>query len=510
MKWYGMVAIAVVVVAALGGVVYMGINTDKFVKEKHTKTTDIKSTVIQSSQKAEMKDLNNSDGLDQLISKADTVYHVEYNYVESLRIYEQVIEIQSANIVALNGAGYSLVKLNQNVDAIEYFDTVLSIDGVNAPARVGIGNALYNMDKPDEAVYHYTQALLQSDTDIDAMMGMAASTFDLERYGETVLWVDKILEMDPDNSSAISIQVNLKLKNITEQDIDLAATKLLGIAYSPYRAGQSPITGPHPSVDDIENDIRFISSVTDRIRVYGLDGNNQHVPEIAKKYGLKVAVTLLLTGDDASDQAKIERGILIANEHPDTIYTLIVENEGLYRGTLNEEQIISYLIQITEKLNSEITITIAEPSYIWLQHPKIAKYVDYVMIHHYSYWGGIEINNATGKVFDAYYEVRDTFGKDVVIGETGWPSGGRNVNQAVPSPENQQKFVSEFREIADARDIDYFVFEAFDEKWKLEEVFDSGGSNNAENHWGLFYENGTMKEYLDDVIPSLQHVTTRK
>ena len=71
------------------------------------------------------------------------------------------------------------------------------------------------------------------------------------------------------------------------------------------------------------------------------------------------------------------------------------------------------------------------------------------MIHYYSYWGGIEISNATGKVFDAYYEVRDTFGKDVVIGETGWPSGGRNVNQAVPSPENQQQFVREFREIAD-------------------------------------------------------------
>ena len=165
MKWYWMATI-VVVVAILGSIVYVGINADKFVNEKHTKTPGIESDTIQNSLNIEM---NNFDDISQLINKADTLYHVEYNYVESLRVYLQVIEIQSTNTVALNGAGYSLIQLNQNLDAIEYFDAVLSINDVNIPARVGIGNTLYNMDKPDEALYHYTQALLQSDTNIDTM-----------------------------------------------------------------------------------------------------------------------------------------------------------------------------------------------------------------------------------------------------------------------------------------------------------------------------------------------------
>ena len=318
MKWYGMVVMAIIAVSVFGGVVYMEMNIDKFVNEKNTKNV----------------------GINPLISKADTAYHVESNYVESLKIYRQIIEIQPTNAVALNGAGHSLVKLNQNADAIEYFDTVLSIDGVNVSARVGIGNALYNMEKPDEAVYHYTQALLQSDTHIDAMLGMAASMSDLEKYDESLLWVDKILEMDPDNSDAISIQ--LKLKNIQKQNIDPAVTKLLGIAYSAYRAGQSPITGPHPSVDDIDNDLQFLSSITDKIRVYGLDGDNQFIPEIAQKYGIKIAVTLMLTGDE-TDQDRIERGISLANQYPDTNYTMIVENEKLYRETMDEAQIIQYI-----------------------------------------------------------------------------------------------------------------------------------------------------------------------
>ena len=108
MKWYWMATI-VVVVAILGSIVYVEINADKFVTEKYTKTPGIESDTIQNSLNIEM---NNFDDISQLINKADTLYHVEYNYVESLRVYLQVVEIQSTNTVALNGAGYLLIQLN--------------------------------------------------------------------------------------------------------------------------------------------------------------------------------------------------------------------------------------------------------------------------------------------------------------------------------------------------------------------------------------------------------------
>ena len=61
MKWYGMITIVVIVVVTLGGVVYMGMNNDNFVNEKHFKTADIESTVIQSSNNNET---NDSDKID--------------------------------------------------------------------------------------------------------------------------------------------------------------------------------------------------------------------------------------------------------------------------------------------------------------------------------------------------------------------------------------------------------------------------------------------------------------
>jgi len=291
--------------------------------------------------------------------------------------------------------------------------------------------------------------------------------------------------------------------------------KLEGIAYSPYRKGQSPITGPHPNPEEIENDIKLLSSITDKIRIYGTDGNSSIVPDIAKKYGVKTAITLLLTGDK-SDDDKIKQAVQLANNN-DFIYTIIVENEGLYRNTLTEEQIINYIYQTKEKLNPRCIITIAEPVGNWLEHKEIAKHVDYVMIHYYPYWNGIPIDKAVDSVVDEYNNVKNTLGKEVVIGETGWPTDGLPIEnvlsskeEALPSKENQKKFIEKFKDIAEKNDIDYYLFEAFDESWKKDEQIGSDTENNyAEKHWGLFYENGNPKNDLKNIIPLTIHTTTR-
>jgi exo-beta-1,3-glucanase (GH17 family) len=301
---------------------------------------------------------------------------------------------------------------------------------------------------------------------------------------------------------------HLETKIINKSNPAITNKKISGIAYSPYRKNQSPINGPYPNLEEIENDIKLLSSATNKVRIYGIDGNNQFIPDIAQKYEVKVAITLLLSGDK-TDNDKIEKAVQLANKY-DSIYTIIVENEGLYRNMLSEEQIIKYLDQTREKLNSRCTITIAEPIGNWLSHPGITKHVDYVMINYYPYWTGLEINGAASSVLKEYENVKDVLGKEVVIGETGWPSSGRTLKLAVPSLENQQKFISDLREISDKNKIEYILFEAFDERWKLKDQFDLGGPNDVENHWGLFYENGTLKESLKNIISSSQYSTTRK
>ncbi|MGE1161652.1 hypothetical protein ACQJ0H_23070, partial [Pantoea agglomerans] len=76
----------------------------------------------------------------------------------------------------------------------------------------------------------------------------------------------------------------------------------------------------------------------------------------------------------------------------------------------------------------------------WLQHPQIAPAVDFLTIHLLPYWEDDprSIDQALAHVA----EVRQVFGarfapKQIMIGETGWPSEGRQRETALPSRVNE-------------------------------------------------------------------------
>ena len=70
-------------------------------------------------------------------------------------------------------------------------------------------------------------------------------------------------------------------------------------------------------------------------------------------------------------------------------------------------------------------------------------------------------------------------GKDILIGETGWPSHGRMRDGALPSRINQARFVSEILDRARRDNFRVNLFEAYDEPWKRRWEGTVGG------YWGL-------------------------
>jgi hypothetical protein len=70
-------------------------------------------------------------------------------------------------------------------------------------------------------------------------------------------------------------------------------------------------------------------------------------------------------------------------------------------------------------------------------------------------------------------------GKEVLIGEAGWPSGGRMRDGALPSRINQARFFSDLLELARRENFRVNLFEAYDEPWKRQWEGTVGG------HWGL-------------------------
>src|SRR2546423_1804406 len=71
-------------------------------------------------------------------------------------------------------------------------------------------------------------------------------------------------------------------------------------------------------------------------------------------------------------------------------------------------------------------------------------------------------------------------GKDVFVGEFGWPSAGRMRESALPSPVNQARTMHEVLEHAKRENYRVNLIEAYDQPWKRQLEGTVGG------HWGLF------------------------
>jgi hypothetical protein len=118
-----------------------------------------------------------------------------------------------------------------------------------------------------------------------------------------------------------------------------------------------------------------------------------------------------------------------------------------------------------------------------MQYRDFSDAVDFITIHVLPYWEDVPVRaeDAAAYVDNIRKRMAVAFpGKDILIGETGWPSRGRMRDEALPSRINQARFISEILDRARLENFRVNLFEAHDERWKRRWEGTVGG------HWGLF------------------------
>ena len=250
-----------------------------------------------------------------------------------------------------------------------------------------------------------------------------------------------------------------------------------GFAFSAFQRDQSPFDRNYPSVTELEADIKLLAQNTRRVRVY-TSTENPTLPDLAQKHGLKLTAGAWLDRDRIRNRAEVDALIRSARSHP-AIDRVIVGNESILRGDLTPKQIIPYLDRARRAL--KVPVSTAEPWHIWIKYPELAEHSDYIVVHLLPYWEGIPRRNAVKAVLARYDEVQRAFpGKEIVIGEIGWPSNGDRFKRASPSVANQAQFLRAFFKIAAERALHYYVMEAFDQPWKI------AGEGRVGAYWGMF------------------------
>lgn len=292
---------------------------------------------------------------------------------------------------------------------------------------------------------------------------------------------------------------------------DYAFQEVMGFSYSPFRPGQSPITGKYPSAQEIDEDLRLLARHTTHIRTYGSTKGLELIPAIARKHHLRVTAGAWLDRNTEQNEKEIDALIRVANANAN-VDALMVGNEVILRGDFhkdlpktateeeklaNEKQAVQRLIGHIKKVRESTygkLVTTAEPPHVWMRHPELAEAVDQVTIHLLPYWEGKSIEESMDHVVGAREAIGKLYPKKpVLIGEVGWPSGGEFRLGAVPSDWNQETFTRDFVEIARKKSWDYFVCEAFDQPWKAHQETDEGGEGKVGAYWGLFTADRKIK-----------------
>jgi exo-beta-1,3-glucanase (GH17 family) len=271
---------------------------------------------------------------------------------------------------------------------------------------------------------------------------------------------------------------------LPNQPVDLPPPpdgKIASVSFAPFRDGQSPLTQTYPDRDQIDEDMRAVAGYVAGIRTYTSLEGMQAVPELAAKYGLKVSMGAWLSKKPEVNEAEVASLIELANKHPDTISRVIVGNEVLLRQELTPAQLAAYIDRVKAAVRQPVAY--ADVWEFWLKYPEIAEHVDIVTIHLLPYWEDepTSVAGAMARIEQAYDIIAARFpGKTIMVGETGWPTAGRNRSAAATGLVEKATFVSNFMNLAHKRGFDYNIIEAFDQAWKQKLEGTVGG------HWGLF------------------------
>jgi glucan 1,3-beta-glucosidase len=137
-------------------------------------------------------------------------------------------------------------------------------------------------------------------------------------------------------------------------------------------------------------------------------------------------------------------------------------------------------------------VTYADVWEFWLRYRDIAAAVDFITIHILPYWEDfpIPVKDAAAHVESIRKDVAAAFpGREILIGEFGWPSAGRMREGALPSRANQARAVQEVLAQAKRENYRVNVIEAFDQPWKRQLEGTVGG------HWGLYDAYGRQAKF---------------
>jgi len=263
---------------------------------------------------------------------------------------------------------------------------------------------------------------------------------------------------------------------------------VFGIDYSPYENRQDPNAGSQISVDQLTRSIGLIAPYTRTVRSFGVDHGLENIGCIAHKFGLGAYINAYISKDTVANETAVQTLIQLAKQG--CVDVAVIGSEALYRGDVTAAQLTGYVDEFRAAVPA-VKVAAADTYYEFTQNPSVGADVDIILANYYPYFEGWKISLAIANLHAEDQQLQKAFpGKEIIVSETGFPSDGTSVGNAVPSLANAAFYFLNFESWAQAENRKSFYFEFRDEAWKT-------GEGPIGPHWGIFDTTNAMKYGAD-------------
>lgn len=259
---------------------------------------------------------------------------------------------------------------------------------------------------------------------------------------------------------------------------------LNGLCFSPYLEGQD--VGDSISAEQIKRRLEIIAPHTSSIRTFSCTKGNELIPVLAKEKGMKTVVGAWISNDEVRNEQEIENLIQLSKKG--LVDIAAVGNEVLHRDEISEEMLIGYINRVKASVPKTVEVGYVDAYYQFIDRPKLVASCDLLLCNFYPFWEGASIDYAVSYLANMYEITKmQSIGKRMIITETGWPSFGEIIEEAIPSKINAMKYFILSQEWARNSNVELFHFTSFDESWKVMQEGNLGAA------WGLWDKNEKFK-----------------
>lgn len=296
--------------------------------------------------------------------------------------------------------------------------------------------------------------------------------------------------------------------------VDLKITQNPAYKKSLYGLNYGPVNASYPgctnTLGDVIEDVKLLSQLTNRLRLYGMDCNAaNYTLQAIELLGLNMTIVPTIWVDKNLTTYQRQYNDLFNNlkQHGfKHIEGISVGNEVLFRQEVNATDLFARINDVRKKVlamqGAPRNLPVFTSDLGSNVNQSFVTNVDIAFANVHPYFAGVSAQQGTNWTF-LFFEQNDVINvvkqnKTAVLSEVGWPSAGGSNQAAIASLPNEQIFVSQFICAANTKGYKYYYFEAFDTPWK------TAMFTLLEGSWGLFYPDRTLKPgiVIPDCLPT--------